>query len=198
MALLSSHLTPTDKATLNEMKAITLPDGREVMQVPLFDFEQAKKSKNIYLLDYDMIHDIHRQEKMPSDVFKELISYGQVLDCVIDVEAVGGIDDDLPQHLPFLVLYATVMELAIMRTIGLPEERIHQLYDRDHPETPATPNTAPLLTPALEPLAAMVATMPASPPPVVTAALPSAPPVIPTRRRRRLRPAPHRPRHRCG
>jgi len=129
--LTSSYLPPDRKQSMTTMVDISLPGGRAVMKISAFDFDQAKKTASyIYLIEYDMLHDIHRLGKTPLDVFKSLMAAGTIIECVFDIAAVGGLNDEASNRIPYNMLYATILEPNIIDgLVDAPRERIHLIYD---------------------------------------------------------------------
>ena len=88
-----------------------MPEADKHIQVSAFDLSQARKGgKFIYLIEYDLIHDIQRRGKTPWEVFKSLIQCGTILETVFDLDSAGTLDDEPSNQLMLEVLYATVME----------------------------------------------------------------------------------------
>jgi two-component system chemotaxis sensor kinase CheA len=121
--LATSHLPAAEKQDLST--AVTLPaaPGRSrLVSLSEFDFKHvAKRGKNIFILEFDLLHDVHRTGKTPWSVFKELMACGTILDCAWDLDTVGDLDDEPTNAIPFEVLYATVMDnLMIAELVTFP------------------------------------------------------------------------------
>ena len=55
-----------------------------------FDFDNAFKSaKSVYLVEFDLLHDIQRKGKAPLEVLKTLMQYGAILDTAFDLASAG-------------------------------------------------------------------------------------------------------------
>ena len=55
------------------MVDIRLPDGKVVFTIPEFDIFQAiKGDKFIYLVEYDLIHDVQNKGKTPLEVLTKM------------------------------------------------------------------------------------------------------------------------------
>ncbi|MBW2220228.1 MAG: chemotaxis protein CheA, partial [Deltaproteobacteria bacterium] len=88
------------------------------MQAPKFDIEQAKKEgKFIYLVEYDLIHDIQRKNRSPLEVLKSLVNSGTIIQSMVDVKSVGTLDNDIPNKIPFYILFASVIEPEIIPSL---------------------------------------------------------------------------------
>ncbi|MBW1795883.1 MAG: hypothetical protein JRJ38_15920, partial [Deltaproteobacteria bacterium] len=59
--LTTVSLAPEARQSVFKMVDICLPDGKRVFTLPEFDISLARKGgKFIYLIEYDLIHDVHR------------------------------------------------------------------------------------------------------------------------------------------
>ena len=101
-----------------------------IFSVDSLSLEQAKAGGNeIYLLEYDLIHDIHGQEKMPMEVLRSLTDTGRIVDCKVDFSAVGDLDA-FGNYIPFYVLFATILEPKyVCGLVKLPQERVRHIDD---------------------------------------------------------------------
>ncbi len=142
--LTSSTLPNGKKDSIVTMRDIKLPDGRSVMRVPEFDLEQAAKSGDfVYLVEYDLIHDVQRVGKNPFEIVQNLIISGRILDCVVDVEGVGTLDDNPVSKVPFFVLFSTIAEPDMAPPLlGLDPACIHHLPQQNKTTVPAAPAAA--------------------------------------------------------
>jgi len=128
--LTTASLAPEARQSVSKMVDICLPDGKRVFTLPEFDISQAKKGgKFIYLIEYDFIHDVHRKGKTLLDILKEMQKSGIILESKVDISAVGLLEDDPPANsLPFLVLFASIIEPDMVDgLINIDESRIHTL-----------------------------------------------------------------------
>ncbi|OGJ93804.1 MAG: hybrid sensor histidine kinase/response regulator [Desulfobacula sp. RIFOXYA12_FULL_46_16] len=140
----SQHITALEnitKATVPEEKKemvskivdIVLPDGRIFSQVSLFEMEQYKsEGKNIFLVEYDLIHDIQRKDKNPIEVLNSLQKTGVIIDSRIDFDSVGTLyDDSVPARIPFQVLFASIIEYDMTETLfDIKKQYIHAVSDQ--------------------------------------------------------------------
>lgn len=101
-----------------------------IFTVDPVSLEQAKAGGNeIYLLEYDLIHDIHGKGKMPLEVLRPLMDTGRIVDCKVDFSAVGDLDA-FGNSIPFYVLFATILEPKyVCGLVRLPEERVRHIDD---------------------------------------------------------------------
>ena len=111
---------------------ISLPDqtgGFEINEEMIS--EGRKGGKYIYLIRFDLIHDIHMNNKTPSDLIADMSSTGIVLDKQIDLDAVGFLrEKELPDQFPFSVLFATLVSPKDINLLfEINEEQIYELTD---------------------------------------------------------------------
>jgi len=93
--------------------------------------EGRKGGKYIYLIRFDLIHDVHTNNKTPSDLISDMSSTGIVLDKQIDLDAVGFLrEKELPNQFPFFVLFATLVSPKDINLLfEINEEQIYELTD---------------------------------------------------------------------
>jgi two-component system chemotaxis sensor kinase CheA len=97
-----------------------------------FDINNSRQGgKFIYLVELDLIHDVHQKDKKPLDVLRELEKTGLILDSTINIGGVGTLEDGaLSNRIPFLVLYATLLDPHLVNTLfEIDEDRISELTE---------------------------------------------------------------------
>ena len=127
LTLLAARSLPADeKASLTEHVAVRVPGGDKRIHVSAFDLDRARKGcKYIYLIEYDLIHDIERQGKTPWEVFHGLILCGTVMETAFDLDSAGTLDDEPSNKLMLEVLYATVLEPDLLEgVVDVPPQRV--------------------------------------------------------------------------
>lgn len=99
-----------------------------IFNVDAQSLEQVRKGGNeLYLLEFDLIHDIHGKGRMPFEVLKTLMDTGRIVDCKVDFAAVGDLDD-FGNAIPFYVLFASILEPKYVGgLVKLPEERVRHI-----------------------------------------------------------------------
>ena len=112
IALTIGSLPDEEKESVSKMIDISFPGGRSVFTVTEYDISSVRKEgKYIYLVEYDLIHDVHEKGMNPLDILNEMEKSGNILESKIDIEAVGTLDEDvISNRIPFLVLFATILE----------------------------------------------------------------------------------------
>lgn len=127
VGLTTASLPDDEKECIDITVDVSLPDGRKILKAPLFDIEQARKEgKTIYLVEYDLIHDIQRKKKTPLDVITYLLNSGTIIQSKIDIEAVGTLDADIPSGIPFYILFASIIDPDIIPSLfDVNEKYVH-------------------------------------------------------------------------
>ncbi len=124
---------PEDKQEMvSEIVDIVLQDGRVFPQVSLFEIEQYKaEGKNLFLVEYDLIHDIQRKDKNPIEVLNSLQKTGTIIDSRIDFDSVGTLSESAgPNRIPFQVLFASIIEYDMTETLfDIKKQYIHSISD---------------------------------------------------------------------
>jgi len=112
----SANLKGEEKASVDRRVEVRDGKGRVVFEVAEFDLLQNRKGgKNLYLLEFDLIHDVQRKNKTVFDILKGMDSTGVILDLKVDFEAIGTLeDDDFSNRIPFFVLFGSIIEDDIM------------------------------------------------------------------------------------
>lgn len=122
-------LTPETKLDTETAMTLPSPQGQSIFDVDMFTLEQGLKGgKFLYHIEFDLIHDIHRKDKTPYDIIKTLQDSGLILDCKVDFEATGTLEDGFAQRIPMNVLFASIIDPELIGTlIDVPAERIREL-----------------------------------------------------------------------
>ena len=111
---------------------IAFPDGKTVFTVPEQDIVGARKEgKYIYLIEFDLIRDIHQKDKTPSELTDDLKKSGSILECNVDIEAAGVLEDEgVSDPIPFRVLYATILDPDMIQALAdVADENISELAE---------------------------------------------------------------------
>jgi two-component system, chemotaxis family, sensor kinase CheA len=109
-ALTADHLPADQKQSLTEQVVVCVTGAQREVHTSAFDLNQARRGgKCIYLIQYDLIHDIQRQGKTPWQVFKGLMKCGLILETTLDLDSAGTLEDEPTNTLMLEVLYASVL-----------------------------------------------------------------------------------------
>ncbi|MEE8430395.1 MAG: chemotaxis protein CheW [Candidatus Desulfatibia sp.] len=110
-AISKASLLEEEKTPAFEMIDITFPDGKPGLTVAADEISSSwKEGKYIYLLEIDLIQDVHLKDKTLQGFLDEIQDCGAILGCRIAVDAVGTLDQEgLPDQLPLIALFATVL-----------------------------------------------------------------------------------------
>ena len=140
--LMSSFLPQEEKGLLQQ--TVEIPAGQESghIEVSRFDLSQAaKRGEFVYLFEIDLIHDVQRHGKTPWDAMKELIGLGNIMECRINVTAVGTLEDEPSGILPMEVLYATILDPSMVGGAceNLGPDRIKLIQDPESAKAPPAP-----------------------------------------------------------
>jgi two-component system chemotaxis sensor kinase CheA len=124
-----NHLEPGQKLSVDENVSIATPTPGRLIQTTALDLKLARRGgKCIYLVEYDLIHDMERRGKTPLDVFRDLMKCGTMLETVVDFQSVGTLEDAPSDRLMLEVLYATVLEPDLVsQVLDLPGNQVHVL-----------------------------------------------------------------------
>ncbi len=118
--IVTASLSTEEREQTTKLIPVLLPQGKEVFSISELELKQAKKGGNfIYLVEYDLIHDVHKKGKTPLDLLKGLESSGRILDCRMDISTVGDLDGELSNRIPFYLLFATILEPDLVKAIFL-------------------------------------------------------------------------------
>jgi len=128
-SLAQHHLDPDQKSAADETLTVTDPGTGKAVTCSAFDLGQARRSgRTVYLVEYDLIHDVQRKGKTPLEVLNHLIKCGTILATAFDLDSAGTLDDEPSNRILFDVLYSTVLDpWMVSQILDLPAERIHRL-----------------------------------------------------------------------
>jgi two-component system chemotaxis sensor kinase CheA len=109
--LASSYLPQEQKASLTQTVSLQQEGGGSPIVLSKFDYERSKECGNyLYSVEYDLIHDIERRGQNVLEVFRTLSAAGQIVDCDVNFEAVGTLDDPIGNRLPLRLILATIFK----------------------------------------------------------------------------------------
>ena len=157
--LTTEHLTTEQRAQATAQTPIRLPGGEVIFEEDELTLRQGTSGgKNLYLVEYDLIHDVQARGKTPLDVINTMESSGLIIDCRMELAAVGDLDAPPVNRIPFYVLYASIVEPDIIGYLfALDVSRTHPAALDPPPPQAAPPPASPQASPTPEPAAASVA-----------------------------------------
>ena len=171
VGLATAHLTPDEQESVSNLIPITKSDGKVIFEVPEIDLAQAKKgAQTLYLLEYDLIHDVYQHGKTPMEVIKNIMDLGTVIESLIDIDRVGTLNDAPINSIPFYMLISSIIEPVVAPDfLDLPEEKV-LLIGSDgkqlggstpaDTQTPTAPSDTPQATSTPEPPKTTTSTKP--------------------------------------
>jgi len=154
--LANAHLTAGEQESADKQVVIKDNSSRELFTISELELQQVQKGgKYLYLLKYDLIHDVQQQGKNPLDMIRGLQDSGEVVDLKVDFLAVGTLEDgDFSNRLPLDVLYASIIEPSLLPVLlEVKDEQVTPLDDQGRlPETslPVVPDADEKEVPAVE------------------------------------------------
>ncbi|EFL49499.1 putative CheA signal transduction histidine kinase [Solidesulfovibrio fructosivorans JJ]] len=135
----TEHLSSEARAEAAAAIPIALPGGEVVFTEDRLSLRQATAGgKNLYLVEYDLIHDVQARGKTPLDIITTMESSGLIVDCRMELAAVGDLDAPPVNRIPFYVLFASIVEPDIVGYLfALDAARIHPVDAATLAEAPA-------------------------------------------------------------
>jgi len=130
--LATASLAKEEKESMSKILDICLPDGKPVFRMSESDMSQARTGgKFIYLVEYDLIRDVHNKGKTPLQVLTAMQNSGMILETKVDVAEVGTLEQgEFSNRLPFLVLFATIMAPDVIDALfELDDQYIHLITE---------------------------------------------------------------------
>ncbi len=163
--LAASYLPAGQKQTLTDNVTLSTRGKGPNVVLPKIDFERVKNAGQcVYLVAYDLIHDIEKKGVNILRFFRELEESGEVLDCALDFEAAGTLDEPAGNRLPLRLVFATTVAGAMAQEILMAaEDKIQLVFD---------PQAAPEEMSAPAPAAPAAPAPSAAPEPVVAGPVP--------------------------
>jgi two-component system, chemotaxis family, sensor kinase CheA len=154
MGLASSYLPADEKASLATEVALRPADGAFSVVLPAVDVDRARSRRRfVYAADYDLIHDVEQQGKNVLQVFRDIETAGEILDCSIPFAEAGSLDGEIGKTLPMRLVFSTVLAPDLIDSVfELPAGRVHPL-PLPPAATPARTATPPLQAPPSQPAA---------------------------------------------
>jgi two-component system chemotaxis sensor kinase CheA len=118
------------KNSVRRSTPVVTPERETHVSATAFDFDSARHAgKLVYLLEYDLLHDLQSRDLRPLEVLKQMMSYGSILDVAVDVGSVGTLDESPSNRLPMDILYATALGPELIGSVlDAPAGRIWKVH----------------------------------------------------------------------
>jgi two-component system, chemotaxis family, sensor kinase CheA len=145
--LTTSHLPKNQKASVKKMVDIKTPSGRVAFQVSEFDLARAKdREEYVFLIEIDLFHDVHQRGKTPWEVFKNYLACGTLMECELNFEAVGTLEDETSNNIPLDLLFASIIDPSFIHSLfeDVSPEKITVIQKPAHPQSLLKPADADL------------------------------------------------------
>lgn len=144
----TAYLPEVSKGEVTEKVDIALPDGTLVFSLPKFDVSHAiGADQQVCLVEYDMIHDIHRRGMTPLEFLNRLQAVGTIIECRVEVTLVGTLsEEEIINRIPLFVLLAVDTHINRREALGVDEDKIHAWQDLSV-ETSKEPDSYDIVTP---------------------------------------------------
>jgi len=109
--LTTASLPDAKKSSVSQhVQILSEEGGKPVFEITRFDLNEATKGgRELFVIKWDLIRDIHDHEKSLVDITKTISASGHILETAIDIEQVGTLDAAVPDRVPFMLLYATLI-----------------------------------------------------------------------------------------
>jgi len=135
--LTSSVLPEKQKESIKKMVDIKTPAGRLAFQVSEFDLAIAREHEEyVYLVQLDLIHDIHQRGKTPWEVFKNYLACGTLMECELNFDAIGTLDDESTNVIPLDLLFASIVDPSFIHSLfeDVPQKNITVVQGPANPQ----------------------------------------------------------------
>lgn len=142
LAGLTAETLPVEKKdSVAGFVDIKLPDGRVIMQINEFEYNQTVANNNyIYLVQYDLIKDLQERDTSPLDFYRNLVGIGTIENTVTDFEAVGTLDDEISKTIPVYMLFSTIVKPdKIISLFEVDDSKITIVHEPSQSEESSTP-----------------------------------------------------------
>jgi two-component system, chemotaxis family, sensor kinase CheA len=118
IGLTSNSMPVKEKKKPSDLVDIVL-EGKTVFRVSKKDVLNARnKGYFIYLIELDLIRDVHEKELTPMDFIDKIQESGNLFDCRPGIDAVGKLQSDMmPAHIPFAILFGTILEPSMVNAL---------------------------------------------------------------------------------
>lgn len=140
--LTARHLPESEKTSVSRRVEVRHPGVPVVFEMTEFDLRKAgRDGSHLYILEFDLLKDVHRRGKTPLDFVTILNEQGSILDIIYDLAVMGDLESgELFSRFPVFVLFSTVVEPDLIGTlVGLEARAVHLVGDEAEEKKEAAP-----------------------------------------------------------
>lgn len=127
-----SHLPEGEKKSVSRKVEVRHPGVPVVFTVTEFDLCQARENgHHLYILEFDLLKDVHRRGKTPLDFLAFLNEQGSIMDIIYDLTVMGDLESmEFYSRFPVFVLFRSVVEPDLIGTlVGLEARYVHTVSE---------------------------------------------------------------------
>ena len=127
--LVEQNLDEKQKGVLNRETNLSSAENDENITIPEIDLQAAlKDSQYIYLIKYDLLHDIERKGKSFLELLDSLSKMGVIINTSLDMHSIGTLEDKPGKSIPVKVIYRTVLEPGFIdQAVEVPKRNVRTL-----------------------------------------------------------------------
>jgi two-component system chemotaxis sensor kinase CheA len=108
--LATSYLPAEKKDSLSSVTKLNSIETNSSISILSIDYERAVHQKQfIYKINLDLIHDAEKRGKSILDIFKDISTLTETIDCYIDFSALGNLDGPVNKNLPLTLIVSTLL-----------------------------------------------------------------------------------------
>lgn len=129
--IVDNSVTEKERGSFNRSARLADLSGTFSVNVPEIDVKAAEKDfQYIYLIEYDLLHDIEMVGKSSLMMLNSLSRMGIIVDTLFDIEGVGTLDDEPVNSIVVKLIYRTVVEPDLIETaVEAEPEKIVCIYN---------------------------------------------------------------------
>jgi len=128
--LTSAVLPDEKKKSVTQIRVIHIPSDKHTFQISEFNLLQViNQGKNIYILEYDLIHDVQMKKITPLNFVRFVQQHGEMIDSFLDIYSVGTLEEKTSEHkMPYFILFASSLDKEeLSNELDLESNKIHDL-----------------------------------------------------------------------
>ena len=130
-AAISGEASEDIQEALNRDVDIELPDGGGLVFMLICEQELVSRQKrgcHIYVIDADLIGDVHDKGRTPLDFLRDLYDAGELIDSYVSTAGIGGLSDALPEKLSLMNLVASELPAEkLAEQLQIPAAQVYHI-----------------------------------------------------------------------